>query len=279
MTDYRVASFILEPVTPLHIGSGRAGMVAKSHSFIPAHLFGYALAAQRGRQAGGQPKHFQDALKEVDAAARFAPAFILNDQNRIEDWRKHPERYLMGQHHVSLHLDSRSAADSALFETESLSPRHLAGPRQGQPLRLGGMVWLQDSQFAGRDWSDWLNALRLGGELKGGQGHVRLVDWQMNRPDFHGWGRVDAKGLHLAPQQRLWGAALGELADISDAPLRPWLGRTYDFKQGSGGFGRHLADVVLVRLHGRHVGQGEGVFLPARREGSRWGCWEAAPLR
>ncbi|MGI9212365.1 MAG: hypothetical protein ACR2HF_07805 [Methylococcaceae bacterium] len=278
MTEYHFATFTLEPVTPLHLGSGRGGMVAKSHSFVPAHLFGYALAAQCGRQAGGKPADFQVALEAVNEAVRFAPALILDETGQIEnDWPDHPERYLTGQHHVALHLDTRSAADKALFETESLSTHRLYGQQAGKPLRLGGGLWFRADRFRDKTWQEWLNALRLGGELKSGLGHIRLIDWQPGRTDFHGAGRMDSQGLHLESGQRLWGAALDTTPDLTDAPLRPWLGRTYQFKQEAGGFGRHLAPVELVRLHGRYQGKTPRTFLPALRgdSSSRWGCWES----
>jgi len=274
MTEYRFAAFTLEPVTPLHPGSGRAGMVARSHGFIPAHLFACALAAQYGRRAGGRPADFEAGLDAVNQAVRFGPALPLDDKGHIaEDWPEHPERYLGGQPHVALHLDTRSAADSALYETEYLSPRHLYGKLQGQPLRLGGGLWYREDHFAGRPWQDWLGELRLGGELKSGLGHIRLIDWQAQRADYHGACSVDGQGIHVQPKQRLWGAALQTEA-LSDAPLRPWLGRRYDFGRGKGGFGRHLDDVALVCLHGRYQGSGKAVFLPALGPGSRWGCWE-----
>ena len=277
MTNHRFAAFTLNLVTPLHLGSGRAGMVAKSHAFVPAHLFSYALAAQYGRRHGGQSADFEAGLAAVNAAVRFGPALMLNDQRQIAaDWLDHPQRYLSGQHHVALELDTRSAADSALFETEYLSTHYLAGSDKGKPLRLGGGMWFAEETFAGRPWQDWLNELRLGGELKSGLGHVRLADWQPDRTDFHGWGRTDGQGLQLDSGQRLWGAALDSIPDsvLSDAPLRPWLGRSYDFSRGHGGFGRHLDRVALVRLHPRYIHSDPGRFMPARRTGWQWGCWE-----
>jgi hypothetical protein len=275
MPDYHFAAFTLELVTPLHLGSGRAGMVAKSHAFVPAHVFGYALAAERGRQLGGQPEHFRTALHEVSESVRFAPAFALDGDERLAtDWREHPERYLSGQHHVSLHLDSRSAAERALFEVEHLSPLHLHGTNKGKPFHLGGGLWFRADRFAGTPWPDWLNRLRLGGELKSGLGVVRVEEWRPEPGTFHGWGRTDGRGLHLASGERLWGASLDEVSGLTDAPLRPWLGRRYAFDQGRGGFGRHLGEVAFVRLHARLGSAADAVFLPCAVEGSRWGCWE-----
>lgn len=276
MTDYRFAAFTLELVTPLHLGSGRAGMVAKSHAFVPGHLLAYALAAKRGRELGGRPEHFQEALQEVSAAARFAPAFILGESGRIEtDWRDHPERYLTGEHHVALHLETRSAAERALYEVELLAPLRLSGSSKGRRLRLGGGLWFRDERFGNRSWAEWLDQIRLGGESKNGAGVVRAEDWCPGSSSFHGWGHADGPGLQLSPGDYLWGPALDTVPGLTDAPLRPWLGRRYAFDRGTGGFGRHLGEVVFVRLHGKVLGPSSATFLPCGKEGSGWGCWES----
>ena len=275
MSEYRFAAFTLELVTPLHLGSGRAGMVAKSHGFVPGHLFGYAIATALGRHRGGQPEHFRQALGEVAAAARFAPAFVLDRQGRIEaDWPEHPERHIAGNPHVALHLDSRSAVDGALFEMEYLAQRHLRGPDKGRPLRLGGGVWLTEAKLAGRSWRDWLELARFGGELKAGYGVVSCVGWQDNPGGFHGWAKADGSALHLSPKGRLLGAALDTVAGLDDAPLRPWTGRRHDFSQGAGGFGQHLEQAVLVRMHGRWNNDATLTVLPSPALSSHWGCWD-----
>jgi hypothetical protein len=275
MTEYTFAAFTLELETPLHLGNGRAGMVAKSHAFVPGHLFGYALAVARGRELGGRPEHFQAALAEVALAARFAPALPLDASGQVEaDWPEHPERYLGGQHHVALRLDSRSAADSALFEVEQLLPRYPRDFRRGQTLRLGGGLWYHDEHLGGRPWPDWLARLRLGGELKTGLGRVRLVGWTPGAADFHGWGAIDAAGLQLKPEQRLWGPALDSVPGLDATPLRPWLGRRHDYSRGTGGSGRLLSAAILVRLHARTRTDLRPVW-PCAIEGGGWGCWEA----
>ncbi|MDD5035132.1 MAG: hypothetical protein PHE55_10265 [Methylococcaceae bacterium] len=274
MSGYRFAAFTLELATPLHLGCGRVGMLARSHAFVPGHVIGYALAAQLGRSKGGKPEDFQAALCEVAANALFAPAFILDRQGRIEqDWPQHPERYLSGDHHVTLHLEKRSAVESALFEVEYLAPRHLYGPNKGQPIRLGGGLWLRDSKLAGRSWREWLEICRLGGELKSGYGIVRCTDWQENATTFHGWGRSQPDGLHLSEKDsRLWGPSLDTITRVGDAPLLPWTGRRYDFSRGAGGFGQRIESAVLVRLNAR-INQPLSL-IPSGQEGARWGCWE-----
>jgi len=276
MSAYRFAAFTLELVSPLHLGSGRAGMVARSHTFVPGHLFGYALAVARGRELGGRPEHFQAALAEVAQAARYAPALPLGPDGRVEpDWPEQAGQYLGGQHHVALRLDSRSAADKALFEVEHILPRYPRGPRRGERLRLGGGLWYRDARPGGREWPDWLDRLRLGGELKTGLGRVRLVDWAPGASDFHGWAPSNAAGLRLAPEQRLWGPALDAVPGLDAAPLRPWLGRRHDYARGAGGSGRLLSAAILVRLHAR-AGTDLPPVWPCAVEGSGWGCWEAA---
>lgn len=283
MSAYQFAAFTLELETPLHLGSGRAGMVAKSHAFVPGHLIGYAIATALGRDQGGQPGHFQQALAQVAAAARFAPAFVLGrDGQIITDWAENIERYLSGSAHVALHLASRSAVDGALFELEYLAPRHLRKPRhlcdpdKGQPLRLGGGLWRREDKLGGKTWREWLQLARLGGELKAGYGVVRCVDWQKNPASFHGWAKTDGSGLRLSPGERLWGAALDSVPGLANTPLRPWTGRRHDFSRGAAGFGQRLEQAELVRLHGRYNSDDSLTVLPSPVEGSRWGCWEPA---
>ena len=250
--------------------------MARSHSFVPGHVIGYALATQLGRSKGGKPEDFQTALREVSASARFAPAFILDRQGRIEqDWPDHPERYLSGDHHVTLHLEKRSAVEGALFEVEYLAPRRLHGSGKGQPIRLGGGLWLRDSKLAGRSWREWLDFCRLGGELKAGYGIVRCIDWQENAATFHGWGRSQPDGLHLSDKDsRLWGPARDCVMGVDDAPLIPWTGRRYDFSQGTGGFGQRLETVTLVKLNAKITQP--LTLMPSGQEVSHLGCWESS---
>lgn len=274
MSAYRFAAFTLDLVTPLHLGRGRAGMVARSHAFVPGHVISYALAAQLGKVKGGRQEDFQAALSEIATAARVAPAFILDGQGRIEsDWPDHPERYLTGDHHVALDLKNRSAVESALFEVEYLATHRLHGPDKGQPIRLGGGLWLRDGKLAGRSWQEWLDGCRLGGELKAGYGIVRCSEWRENAATFHGWGRSDSDGLHLnKDDSRLWGPALDRVTGVSDAPLQPWTGRRYDVGRKTDGFGLKLESALLVRVNAR-IGQ-QVALMPSGQEGSGWGCWD-----
>jgi hypothetical protein len=272
----RFATFVLELETPLHLGSGRAGMVAKSHAFVPGHLLGYAIAAALGRHNGGKPEHFQQALAEVAQAARFAPALPLDHQDTIaDDWPEHPERYLASSPHVALQLETRSAVEGALFELEYLAPRHLHGPSQGTAVRLGGGLWFAQEKLGGKLWHEWLSLARLGGELKAGYGVARCVDWQERPKHIHGWAEVHADGLRLDQGARLWGAALDTLKGLSEAPLRPWTGRRYDFTRQQAGFGQRLEAAALVRLHARWSGPEPLLARPSAQTGAAWGCWEA----
>jgi hypothetical protein len=267
-TSWQFASFEIEPLSPLHLGAGRRGFVATTHAFVPGHLFAYALASQIGQHQGGKPEHFAQALQLVLKNCRFGPALVKAEGRALlptRDGHTLEAGCVTGQNHVSLDLESSSAVEGALFEVESLSPRWLCGARRGQPVRLGGGVWYRQERLAGLPLSDWLGRLRLGGELKTGQGHIHRAEWNPRARDYHGIGPADHRGLHLEKGQILPGAALDGMAE---GALRPWLGRLHCPENG---FGRRLGAPALVVLDG--VTPEAGTFLPSDSEVSL-GCWE-----
>lgn len=264
----RFAKFTLELQSPLHIGAGRAGMLARSHGFVPGHIVTFALAAVIGQARGGRYEHFATALNAVRTQLRCGPLFIQDAGERHPLWPRHHRsvieaRYLDAINHVALELESASAVEGALFEVEQIAPRCLHGPQQGQPTRLVGGLWFQEATLDSRTWEDWLNESRLGGELKVGLGRVRVVEWNIGAGDYAGLGKIDGSGLQLQS-----GVLPGPSLDgTTDAPLQPWLGRLFDTKQG---FGRRFSPPALVRLDG--VVRETGVFLPSADEVGL-GCW------
>jgi len=255
----------------LHIGAGRAGMLARSHGFVPGHIVTFALAATIGRARGGCPAHFAAALHEVRTQLRCGPLFICDAEKQQPIWpRRHRSdieaRYLDAINHVALALESASAVEGALFEVEQIAPRCLHGPRQGQPTRLIGGLWFQEAKLDDRPWKDWLNQSLLGGELKTGLGRVRVIDdqWNLNATDYAGLGIADGLGLRVQTGTLLPGPSMD---GTKDAPLQPWLGRLFDPQQG---FGRRFSPPALVRLDG--VAQETGTFLPSAQEVGL-GCW------
>ena len=254
------AAFSLELLSPLHLGSRRAGIVAQTHRFAPGHLFAYALAASLGGQRGGSPAVFADALDETLRRFRFGPAFFIEGERRLSD-DEVASRLLSSSHHVSLSLDTRAAVDRALFEVERLQTK------PGSPIRLAGGVWFDTAKLDGKVLPDWLSEIFLGGELKTGHGRVRCTDWQVGARHYPGIGPADAQGLSLESGDVLPGPAL---TGVAKAPLMPWLGRRHDKARG---FGRCLSQAAMVRLHGNVVNT--GYFLPAKHEPGL-GCWQVA---
>ena len=265
---------ILELETPLHIGAGRGGMLARGHGFVPGHVISYALTAALGKARGGQSSHFTDALHTVLQEVRCGP-FLLFDRETQRPWLPRQDReaieytYLTARNQVTLDPWSCSAVEGALFEVESIAHRVLHGPQRGQPTQLIGGVWHRGPQLAKQPLQHWFRSgLLLGGELKTGQGRVQLAKqgWMPNAPHYArnpDWP-VQAQGLHMARGQRLPGPSLN---GTQDAPLQPWLGRLFDSRQG---FGRRFSPPALVRLDG--VVQDTGTFLPSDRE-TGLGCW------
>ena len=252
------ASYSLELLSPLHLGSRRAGVVAQTWRHAPGHLFVHALAAAAGLRRGGAPTDFAAALDEIAGRFRFGPAFFMRGGERLSD--AEVERDLVASsHHVALDGASRSAVDSALFEVEALH-----GLR-GSGVLLAGGVWVDGgADLDARPLAQWLDDIRLGGEQKGGFGRVRCAAWQADADVYPGVGPAGPDGLRLERGAPLPGAALD---GVVAAPLAPLLGRRHDARQG---FGRRLSQAALVRFDGRAAEA--GCFLPAGVEPGM-GCW------
>lgn len=264
----------LELETPLHIGAGRSGMLARGHGFVPGHVVSYALAAAIGKAKGARPADFAHALTAVLQEVRCGPFLLFDrdsqrpllprrDRDAIEN------RYLTARNQVTLDPASCSAVESALFEVESIAHRVLHGPQRSQGTQLTGGLWHRAPQLAGKPLQDWFrHGLLLGGELKSGMGRVRLAaqGWRPNAPHYaqrSEWP-VQERGLSLPRGACLPGPSLD---GTTDAPLQPWLGRLFDREQG---FGRRFSPPALVRLDG--VVRETGVFLPSADEVGL-GCW------
>lgn len=271
---FTFTGFILELETPLHIGAGRSGMLARSHGFVPGHVVSYALAAAIGKASGGHSAAFADALTTVLQNLRCGPLLLLDREAQRpllprQDREAIEHRYLTARNQVTLDPESCSAVEGALFEVESISARVLHGSHRGKPAQLAGGLWHRGPQLAGKPLQDWFRSgLLLGGELKTGQGRVRLATrgWQPNAPHYaqHPAWPVQEHGVHLTQGACLPGPSLeGTL----DAPLQPWLGRLFDPQQG---FGRRFSPPALVRMDG--TVQESGIFLPGHQEVGL-GCW------
>lgn len=254
----------------LHIGSGRSGMLAKCHGFVPGHILTYALAAAIGKANGGKYEDFTKALDEVKNRVSCGPLFIENPQQvgtvlfPRRDRSFIERQFLTASNHVTLMPDSRASIEGALFEVENISAQIVRGIYRRQVTRLIGGVWHTDSHLAGKPLIDWLSVCLLGGESKSGCGRVLLDEWLENASTYAGLETVDGRGLRLTVGKHLPGPAL---SGVGQSPQQPWLGRLYDEKQG---FGRRLSAAAWVCMDG--VCENEAVFLPHAEEVGL-GCW------
>ena len=253
------AAFALEPLSPLHLGSRRAGVVAQTHRHAPGHLFTYALAAAVGMRRGTSADFFAAALDEVMRRFRFGPAFFMEGDQRLDD-AEVERKLIASSHHVTLDSDSRSAVESALFEVEAIQVR--------RGILLAGGVWMEDSEkIDGRPLKEWLSDIRLGGEQKTGMGRVRCESWQAEAKTYPGVGPASPSGVQLAAGSILPGAAVD---GVEGVPLLPWVGRRFDAQLG---FGRKLSQAGLVRMNG--FSASDNHFVPSTSNAIA-GCWTIA---
>ncbi len=265
------AQIILTLASDLHIGSGRAGMLAKTHRFVPGHVLTYALAAAIGKQTGGGYPQFVEALERVRQTLRCGPLFFLNPaQPEQALWPTlHSEtieqQFLIASNHVTLDYASRSGVNGALFEVEAIAANVVRGANKGRSTRLVGGLWFGDHRLSGRSVCDWLGDCLLGGELKTGLGRIAKVEWSESAAQYAGIGRVDGDGLHLESGELLPGVSL---QGVSNAAIYPWMGRLYDRRKG---FGRRLSEPVFVAFDAKV--ERTGCFMPAMND-KGLGCWE-----
>lgn len=255
----------------IHIGSGRAGMLAKSHTFIPAHIVSNALVATIGKALGGQYSNFTDALQQVQQNTRCGPLFLVNPitEGKIlfptRDKQQIEQQFLVASNHVTLNTENCSSVDGALFEVEAIAKNVVRGQYQGQTTQLMGGLWFKQQKLCGRNLEDWLNNCLFGGELKSGLGRIHLKSFKTDVESYAGLGRVDAMGLHLNANDILPGVTLDGVHNVS---FYPWVGRLFDRDKG---FGRAISQAAFV-AYDAPIKQ-SACFLPCS-DTHAWGCWQ-----
>lgn len=262
------ANYRLNILSPLHIGSRRAGMVAKTYYYVPGHVITFALIATIGNQQAKSYNEYLNIQKEVLSKTRFGAAFFQQNNSNLTDEQIEKE-LVYGNHHVTLSQDTRAAIDGAMFEVEAIYPK--------KDVNIVGGVWFDSAEIFGRNIKDWLNEIKIGGELKTGYGRVSLNNFDTKSKFYPGINnnnnKVDEIGLVIAKNEVLKGATLDNGATpncgVKNVPLEPFLGRCYDENRG---FGRALSSAVLVRMNGV-VADDNLHFLPCNNE-IGLGCWE-----
>lgn len=261
----------------IHIGAGRAGMVSRSHGFVPGHVLAYAIAAVLGRRLGGRPADYDRAIASLRDQLRCGPLFIRDHSDSATDspagWlfprrdRARIERdYLIGVNHVTLDGSARRHIDGGLFEVEAIAPCRQTGHRQ--PTRLNGGLWFARPELEGQEVRELISAVTLGGERNAGLGRVTLETWQPAADTYCGLGRIgDETGtptLLMAAGDCLPGPALG---GVGGSGWQPWLGRLHDNRRGAG---RRFSQPVLIRMDGL-VSTPQAFTLESSEAG--FGCW------
>lgn len=264
------AQVTLKVLSPLHIGSGRAGILAKSHAFVPAHVMSYALACAVGKTQGATDKKFNEALEIIKSTVWCGHFFLQNpdDKQKVLLPKRDKEliepRFFIATNHVTLRPEDRSSVDGALFEVEKISPFVLNTPKKQATYLVGG-VWIEDEQLFGKSLQQWFDLLLLGGELKTGCGRVTVENWENQAVSYANLGQVTQTGLCVKKGEHLAGVALDGVHGVARLP---WVGRLYDEKQG---FGRKLSTAAFVYTDGNVTE--DACFLPSQAE-MGFGCWK-----
>ncbi len=262
------AQLTLELESSLHIGSGRTGMIARSHGFVPGHLLTFALATVAGLRLGGRYADFERGLALIRSQSRCGPLLIAEAPQQLLYPQRDQERieagYLYAHNHATLNSESGSAVEGALFEVEFIGTSNRQGG--GQKTQLQGGMWYHESELPELgSWSSLLEEIRLGGELKSGYGRVRLQQWQPHATQYAGLGTVSEAGLTLKSGEILPGPAL---QGVESRAWQPWLGRRFERLKG---FGQQMSPVAMVQLDG--IVQTDRPFLPSVEEAGL-GCWQ-----
>ena len=254
----------------LHIGSGRSGMLAKSHAFLPGHIVSYALAAAIGKAHGGQYEDFTQALQLVLQQVRCGPLFIEDPKQAgkvllpKKDRESVERQFLMASNHVTLDPQTRSSVDGALFEVEAIASQVVRGTYKGTQTNLLGGLWFTEGTLHERSISDWLQVCLLGGELKTGFGRIRSVSLDTDVNNYAGVGQVDDQGLHLDAGETLPGVALD---GVAGACFYPWVGRLFDRAKGAG---RALSAPAFVAFDAKVA---EPACFRPKSDVIGLGCW------
>ncbi len=134
----------------LHCGQLPLGFVARTYPFVPCHLPFFAMvpATVAALAMPDVRASYKKVLALFETCLRSTPLYILHE-NPLFPWisqSKHilERDYLSSQHGVTLDLQSRSAEDGKLFETEIILQH---AKNNSAPTMLDGYIFFRPHKY------------------------------------------------------------------------------------------------------------------------------------
>lgn len=160
----------LRLLSPMHIGWRKIGNLQQTRPYVSGRNVWGALTSRLVRDQGDS--NYEAVGRAVDEELRFTYFYPSISPEKIETWpwRNSLDFYSWNylKSYVSTALNDKTAEDSALHETEFISPRS----RRGYPVYLVGYLFeREDCQLK---WRKALEQLQIGGERGYGWGRTQI---------------------------------------------------------------------------------------------------------
>ena len=160
----------LRLLSPMHIGWRKIGNLQQTRPYVSGRNIWGALTSRLVRDQGDS--NYEDVGKVVDEELRFTYFYPSFSPENVEiwPWRDFLDLYLYTylKSYVSTALNDKTAEDSALHETEFISPKS----RKGHSVYLVG--YLFEKEGCKLNWRKALEQLQIGGERGYGWGRTQL---------------------------------------------------------------------------------------------------------
>jgi hypothetical protein len=160
----------LRLLSPMHIGWKKIGNLQQTRLYVSGRNIWGALTSRLVRDQGDS--NYEAIGKIVDEELRFTYFYPSRSPENIEiwPWKNHLDIYLWNflKSYVSISLNDKTAEDSALHETEFISPT----TRKGDPVYLIGYIF--EKEGCTLRWRKALEQLQIGGERGYGWGRAQI---------------------------------------------------------------------------------------------------------
>jgi len=168
--EWRPYLVALRLISPMHIGWRKIGNVQQTRPYVSGRNIWGALTSRLVRDQGDS--NYEAIGRSVDEELRFTYFYPSFSPEKIDIWPwgnsldYYSWNYLKS--YVSTALNDKTAEDSALHETEFISPRS----RKGCPVYLVGYLFEREDCIL--RWKKALEQLQLGGERGYGWGRTQI---------------------------------------------------------------------------------------------------------